>query len=304
MDIVLQTRKLTKTYKRKRIVSEVDMTVRKGEVYGFLGQNGAGKTTTLRMIMGLVQPTSGEVELFGRNVRQGRHNLHGRIGSIVEVPGFYLHLTAEQNLEIHRRLMGVQDPDTIRKHLKLVGLQDAADKKVKTFSLGMKQRLGIARALLHYPELLILDEPTNGLDPLSMKETREIILNLCRQRELTVLISSHILSEIQQLATRIGIIHQGVLLEQIDYRDLLKKNRSYIQIQVDNDTKAAMLLEQKLGITDYTVWEQNALRLYERLDDAATINEMLVTHGIKVHDISVAGQTLEDYFVRLTGGAT
>lgn len=301
MSIILQTRNLTKVYRGKRVVNDVNMQVNRGDIYGFLGQNGAGKTTMLRMIMGLVKPTTGEIEIFGQDVRRGRKDIHSRIGSIIELPGFYLHMTARQNLDMHRRLMGVQDDRTVQEHLDLVGLTEEADHKVKTFSLGMKQRLGIARALLTRPELLILDEPTNGLDPLGMKEIRELLLKLTKQRGLTVLISSHILGEIQQMATRIGIIHRGTLLEQIDFAELQKKNRTYIQLKVDDDQRAVFLLEQKLGIHDYTVWEKHVIRIYERLEDGASINETLIKYGVMVHDMTVAGKSLEDYFVRLTG---
>lgn len=304
MEYVLRTRRLTKKYRGRAVVRDVHMTVRPGEIYGFLGPNGAGKTTTLRMILGLIRPSSGEVELFGEKLTPGNYRLLERIGSIIEFPGFYPNLTAAENLEIHRRLMGMGNRDCIDEALDVVGLSGARNRKVKTFSLGMKQRLGIARALMHHPELLILDEPTNGLDPAGIKEVRQLLLDLAQNRRITVLISSHILSEVQQMATKIGIIHQGRLLEEIDYDTLQKKNRHYIEVKVSDDKKAAFLLEQKLGITDYLICEPGVIRIYERLSDSGRINRTLVENQVDVREIFLMRDTLEDYFLRLTGGET
>lgn len=304
MNHVLRTYNLTKTYKGIAAVKGLNMNIRAGEIYGFLGQNGAGKTTTLSMLMGLAKPSAGEIELFGESPSGKNRELYGRIGSIIDYPGFYGNLTARENLEIHKRMMGVQDKNCIPEKLELVGLQDTANKKVKDFSLGMKQRLGIARALLHHPELLILDEPTNGLDPIGIKEMRELILELSREKKVTVLISSHILSEVQQLADTIGIIHKGELLEEIDYEELQKRNRHYLQLRVNDDKKAAMLLEQGLSIGDYTVWEKGVIRIYERLNDASEVNRKMVAAGLDVSELSLKFDTLEDYFIRLTGGET
>ena len=253
--MLLKTINLTKQYKSKKAVDEINITLKKGEIYGFLGQNGAGKTTTIRMIMGLVKPTSGEIELFGQKITPGDHSHFDRIGSIIEFPGVYPNLTAAENLEIHRRLMGVTNKNYIDEALDITGLTEVRNKNVKGFSLGMRQRLGLARALLHKPELLILDEPTNGLDPVGIKEVRNLILDLSMKRNITVFMSSHILSEVQQLATRIGIIHHGKLLEEIDYESLTKKNRHYIELKVNDDKKAAFLLENNLQITDYKITE-------------------------------------------------
>ncbi|MGE5631623.1 MAG: ATP-binding cassette domain-containing protein [Caulobacteraceae bacterium] len=189
-----------------------------------------------------------------------------------------------------------------QKNLDIVGLTDVSGKMVKEFSLGMKQRLGIARSLLHHPEFLILDEPTNGLEPIGIKEVRELILDLCKDKKVTVLISSHILSEVQQLADTIGIIHKGKLLEEISYSELQKRNRHYLQVRVDDDKKAAMLLEQRLNLSDYSIWEKNILRIYERLNEAAEINSMLVKSDIRVKELTIKTDSLGDYFVRLTGG--
>ncbi len=300
MNYVLRTFKLSKSYSGIPAVNNLSMNIKAGEIYGFLGQNGAGKTTTLSMLMGLAKPGSGEIELFGETLSGRNRELYGRIGSIIDYPGFYGNLTACENLDIHKRMMGVQDKQCITKKLELVGLKEATNKKVNKFSLGMKQRLGIARALLHQPELLILDEPTNGLDPMGIKEMRELILSLSREKKVTVLISSHILSEVQQLADTIGIIHRGKLLEEIDYKELQKRNRHYLQLRVSDDRKAAMLLEQGLGIADYRVWEKGVVRIYERLNDASEVNRKMVAAGLEVSEICLKYDSLEDYFIRLT----
>ncbi|MCH5584424.1 ABC transporter ATP-binding protein [Shimazuella sp. AN120528] len=302
MDYVLQTYHLTKRYKDKVVVNDLNMTIKTGDIYGFLGQNGAGKTTTLRMLMGLIRPSAGEVELFGAELNGNRNKALERIGAIIEYPGFYLNLNAVDNLEIHRRLMGMGNKECIDEVLTTVGLLDAKHQKVRNYSLGMKQRLGIARALLHHPELLILDEPTNGLDPGGIKEIRQLFLDLTKQRGITFIISSHLLSEVEQVANRIGIIHQGRLLEEIDYETLQKKTRHYLEIKVDDGQRAAYVLEQKLNITDYLVTEPGILRLYEQLDQPEKINLTLTKNDIGVKKIVLSGDSLEDYFLKLTGG--
>lgn len=301
MEYILRTHNLTKEFKKFSAVSDLNMNIKQGEIYGFLGENGAGKTTTIRMIMGLMKETSGEIELFSEKPSRKNRDIYKRIGSIIEYPGFYPNLTAKENLEIHRRMMGVQDKDSIINSLKITGIQEVKDKKVKEFSLGMKQRLGIARAILHHPEFLILDEPVNGLDPSGIKEIRELILDLCNNQGITFLISSHILSEIQQMATKIGIIHKGKLLEEIEYDELQKKNRHYINIKVNDDKKASIILEQKLRISDYVIWEKNNLRVYEKLEQASKVNKILVSNDLCVDELCVKEDSLEDYFLRLTG---
>ena len=300
MEYILKTYKLTKEFKNFSAVKNLNMNIKQGDIYGFLGENGAGKTTTIRMIMGLMKVTSGEIELFSEKDSKQNRNLLQRIGSMIEYPGFYPNLTAGENLEIHRRMMGMQDKNCIIESLKITGIQDVKDKKVKEFSLGMKQRLGIARAMLHHPEFLILDEPTNGLDPSGIKETRELILDLCKTQGITFLISSHILSEIQQMATKIGIIHKGKLLEEIEYEELQRRNRHYINIKVNDDKKASFILEQKLNIKDFVIWEKNNLRVYENLQHASKINNILVSNDICVDELCVKVDSLEDYFLRLT----
>ncbi|ACA55190.1 ABC transporter ATP-binding protein [Clostridium botulinum] len=302
MENILQTYNLTRKYGTTAVVDNINMNIKKGEIYGFLGRNGAGKTTTLRMIMGLISPTKGEYELFGK--KMGDREVFGRIGAIIETPGFYPNLTARENLDIHRRLMGIPNKEYVDEALEIVGLTnyDIKKKKVKKYSLGMKQRLGVARALLHKPELLILDEPTNGLDPVGIKEMRETLLDLNKKKEITILVSSHILGEIQQLATKIGIIHNGKLLEEIDYKSFEKKNRHYINLRVDNDKRAVTILEKSMNIKDYEVTEPNKIRIYEMLDKSNDVAKKMISEGVDVYEVNVMNDTLEDYFVRLTGG--
>ena len=304
MKYILQTRNLTKRYGNKTVVNDLNMNINKGDIYGFLGQNGAGKTTTLRMIMGLIQSTAGEIEVFGSKLDQKDQNkIMERIGVIIEYPGFYLNLTAEENLEIHRRLMGMGNKESIEEALAIVGLLEAKDQKVKGYSLGMKQRLGIARAILHHPEFLVLDEPLNGLDPVGIKEIRQLFLDLSKQG-ITILISSHLLSEIEQIATRIGIIHHGNLLEEVDYETLQKKSRHYLEINVNDEQKTVFILEQKLGITDYLIVGQGTVYLYENIDQPALINATLTSNGIEVQGILLSRDSLEDYFLKVTGGGS
>ncbi|MBN3397482.1 bacitracin ABC transporter ATP-binding protein [Clostridium botulinum] len=302
MENILKTYNLTRKYGTTAVVDNINMNIKKGEIYGFLGRNGAGKTTTLRMIMGLISPTKGEYELFGK--KMGDREVFGRIGAIIETPGFYPNLTARENLDIHRRLMGIPNKEYVDEALEIVGLTnyDIKKKKVKKYSLGMKQRLGVARALLHKPELLILDEPTNGLDPVGIKEMRETLLDLNKKKEITILVSSHILGEIQQLATKIGIIHNGKLLEEIDYKSFEKKNRHYINLRVGNDKRAVTILEKSMNIKDYEVTEPNKIRIYEMLDKSNDIAKKMILEGVDVYEFNVMNDTLEDYFVRLTGG--
>lgn len=302
MEYILKTADLTKKYKTHTAVDGISISLKKGEIYGFLGQNGAGKTTTIRMIMGLIKPTSGRIELFGENAESSRKAAFERIGSMIEIPGFYPNLTAAENLDIHRRMMGMGNKESIEESLEQAGLLDARNKRVKNFSLGMKQRLGIARSLLHHPDLLILDEPTNGLDPAGIKEVRQLVMDLASKRNIGVLVSSHILSEVQQMATKLGIVHHGKLVEEIEQQALQMKNRHCVEFKVSNDREAVMLLEQKLDIYDYSVPEPGVVRVFEKLSDSAVINRLLVENRIEVGEITMLRETLEDYFLSLTGG--
>ena len=303
MEHIVQTHELTKRYKAKVAVDHINIGLRKGEIYGFLGKNGAGKTTTMRMILGLVRPSSGSVELFGESIRPGQYRHGGRIGSIIETPGFYPNLTAGENLEIHRRLVGETDRLTISRTLDRVGLNESANTLAKAFSSGMKQRLGIARAILHSPELLVLDEPNNGLDPEGIKQMRRLYSSLVADYGITIFISSHILSEINQLAHRICIIDRGRVIEEVDAETIRKKNRKYLMLRVADDRSASRIIETSLHIEDFVVTGKGVIHVYERLEDGAKIVRALVTEGVDVFENTVMKDSLEDYFLSLTGTA-
>ncbi|WP_242225370.1 ABC transporter ATP-binding protein [Bacillus cereus group sp. BfR-BA-01380] len=304
MSTIIKTTNLTKIYGNQKSVDNLNINVNQGEIYGFIGRNGAGKTTTIRMLLGLIKPTSGKIEIFGEDFFQNQKEILRRIGSIVEVPGFYENLTARENLLINAKIIGVHKKNAIEEALEIVGLQHETKKLVGKYSLGMKQRLGIARALLHYPELLILDEPTNGLDPIGIKEMRKLIKSLAQERNITILISSHILAEVEQLVDHMGIIHEGKLLEEISLDALRKTNRKYLEFQVNNDNKAAMLLEKQLHIFDYEVHDEGNIRVYSHFGQQGQINKLFVQNDIEVLKIMMSEDRLEDYFTKLVGGGT
>lgn len=302
---ILETKALTRKYDGQIAVDAVNLHVPKGCIYGLLGRNGAGKTTTIRMIMGLVKPTSGEIQLFGKPVQSSNSKqIYGRIGSIIEAPGFYQNLTGRENLDILARLRGVHRSDAAEYALARLGLDQEPRKLVSQYSMGMKQRLGIAAAIMHEPELLILDEPINGLDPIGIQEMRSFLTDLCKEKRVTIVISSHILSEIEQLADVVGVIHQGKLIEEITIQEIQRRNRRYLEFQVSNPNKAVMLMEQHYQIDDYEVHEQGCIRVYSHHGEQAQINRLLVEHDIDVSKIALSEDNLEDYFVKLIGGGT
>ena len=300
----MDTNALTKQYGTQVVVNKLNMNVKKGEIYALLGCNGAGKTTTLRMIMGLLKPTSGEVRIFGEKLNTNNSKVFQRIGALIEAPSFYENLTAQENLELIASLRGIHNENAINSALILVGLECENKKKVGKFSLGMKQRLGIALALMHEPELIILDEPTNGLDPIGIQQIRVLIRDLCNQKNTTFLISSHILSEVEQLADRIGIIEKGNLLEETYMDDIGKYNRHYVKMAVSNAMQTIPILESKLGIFDFEIEDDNTLKIYEIERDMAEVNRVLNNASIGVSEISMNKGNLEEYFIRVTGGHT
>lgn len=298
---ILKTSNLTKTYKNKNAVSSLNMCINKGDIYGFIGKNGAGKTTTIKMIVGLSQPTSGNLTLFeDKSLSKGRR----KIGTVIEAPAFMPNLTARQNMYIQWKLLGNKNKAIIDEMLKLVGLQDVGKKKVKNFSLGMKQRLGIAMTLMGEPEFLVLDEPTNGLDPAGIVEVRELLLKLNREEGLTILISSHILSELSKLATRIGIIHEGVLLEEFPIEELDKRCKSKLEVVVNDVEKAATILKEQLNITDYKILNDTTIEIYDLSNDSGVINSTLAKNDIIVNSISTSHADLEEYFLNIIKGGT
>lgn len=301
-EVVLKTYKVSKKYKDQIAVDNVNMTIRKGDIYGFIGQNGAGKTTLIRLITGLAHKTSGEIELFGGSSEAELNKGREFIGSLIESPAFYANMTARENLEVSRLVRNIPNKESIDEVLNLVGLKDTGKKKVKDFSLGMRQRLGIANALLGNPKLLILDEPINGLDPKGIIEIRELLKKINREKDITILISSHILGELSELATTYGIISHGKLIEEITAKQLAEKCRQYIDLIVDDTKKSVILLEKEFGINDYEVLANNEIRIYSHLDQSGMINSTLSKNGILVDKIAIKGEKLEEYFMEVVGG--
>jgi len=293
---VIETKGLTKKFKRFTAVQNLNLQIPKGALYGFLGPNGAGKSTTIRMLLGLIKPTRGSIFLFKQDLAKHRMEILRKVGSLVEAPSYYEHLTAGENLEITRRILQLPKKE-IDKALEIVKLAKWKNEKVKHFSLGMKQRLGIAQALMGNRELLILDEPTNGLDPAGVREIRELILSLPEIMNATVLISSHILNEIEQIADYVGIIHQGKLLFQGTLEALKAKGRKEIIIEAHPLHKVVEFLQGK----GYAVSrKQNRLYLSANINPEI-LNRELVMHGFGVSHLSENLGSLEDIFLQLTG---
>ncbi|MFR1050428.1 MAG: ABC transporter ATP-binding protein [Lachnospirales bacterium] len=299
---ILVTRGLTKRYGAALAVDHADITLPKGEIYGLVGRNGAGKTTIIRMVASQTVPTSGEVELFGATGERDLEKARSRTGAMVEIPSFYPYLTARENLEYYRRQRGIAGARVVEDALEQVGLTDTGKKKFKTFSLGMKQRLGLALALMNRPELLLLDEPINGLDPEGIVEFRNLLLELNRQYQTTILISSHILSELQNLATCYGFIDKGRMLEQLTAVQLAEKCRDCLELRVDDAPRAAAMLERELGLRDFEILPGGAIRLYEGLSEPQKVTRLLVEQGIALSGMEHRGANLEDYFLGLIGG--
>lgn len=300
-ETVIRTEGLSKHFGEVRAVEGLDLTVGRGEVYGFLGRNGAGKTTTIRMMLALARPSAGHVEILGHRMAPNAVRAFERIGSMVETPGAYGNLTARENLELQRNLLGLRRNGWVDEVVEMCGLGQYLDRRAGTLSLGNKQRLGLARALLHKPEVLILDEPTNGLDPVGIAEIRALLKRLASDRGTTVFLSSHILSEVQQIATRIGIIHEGRLLEEISYDELRLLSRTFLEFAVSDTKRAVWVLEEQRGLRDLAVHEGGNVRVYGEFEHAGDLNSALVAAGVNVRSVRVSEDNLEDHFVKLTG---
>jgi ABC-2 type transport system ATP-binding protein len=302
MSYILRTINMTKSFKNKEVLSNVNMNVTKGEIYGFLGPNGAGKTTMMKLITNLIKPTSGEIEIFGEKLTSKSYETLKRIGSIIEYPVFYDKLTGRDNLELHCEYMGYYDKTSIDKALNLVGLEGIEKKAVKDFSLGMKQRLGIARAIITKPEILILDEPINGLDPVGIKEIRNLIKMLNKEYGITVLISSHILSEVEQIADTIGVINKGKLIEEVSMDSIREHNTEYVEIITKDYKKAAFMLENDLKIFNFKILDNGLIRIYDLEISQSHISKTLILKGIEIEGINKKNSSLEDHFLNLLNG--
>lgn len=301
-DYVIETKNLTKQYGTQMSVSDLNIHVKKGRIYGLLGRNGAGKTTTMKMLLGLTAPTSGEVEILGKNIRTNSKQVLPHIGSLIEAPGFYPNLTGTENLRIFAELRNIKNANAIKGALELVGLPYRDKKLFSQYSLGMKQRLAIALAVMHNPSILILDEPINGLDPIGIAEVRSFIRELCDAQGKTILISSHILSEIALLTDDIGIIDHGVLLVEESLTELENKNRHYIQFGVSDSKTAARILQNDLRIQNFKVCDQHILQVMDVNVPIALINRTFIQNGLEVSEAHMCEDTLEDYFKQVTRG--
>lgn len=299
-EILLQTSGLTKQFGNHKAVDHVNLHIKRGAVYGFIGRNGAGKTTFLKMISGLSKPTEGEIEMFGYKGKE-LENIRSRVGCLIEAPGLYGNMSAYENLKIKCKLFGISKKGYIEDILKTVGLENTGNKKTKHFSLGMKQRLGIGLALVGEPDLLVLDEPINGLDPQGIAEIRETIIKLRDERNMTILISSHILEELSKIATDYGIIHNGCLIQELTHEELMKRCSERMEIVLDEPNNALPVID-KMGFTNYQVVDKEHIYIFERLNESAQVNLALAQAGIPVKGITITSEKLETYYLNLTGG--
>lgn len=300
-DIVLSTHGLTRAYGRALALDGVDLTVRRGEIYGLIGRNGAGKSTLLRLVSGQSVPTSGSIRLFGKTGADLRRE-RARTGVILEAPSFSPFLGARENLEYYRIQRGIPGQDAVEEALELVELTDTGSKKFKNFSLGMKQRLGLALALMSRPEFLLLDEPINGLDPEGVAQFRELFRRLNQERQTTILISSHVLSELSAVATCYGFLERGRLLEEITAQELRERCQVCLRLQVDDAAKASVIFHIKLGTDAFKVLPDNTLELYDHLDCPQAVSQALAEEGVFLQSMERRGSDLETYFLDLIGG--
>ena len=298
---LLYTNSLSKSFKNQKAVNNIHIHVKKGAIYGLIGRNGAGKTTLLKMISGLATPTGGEIYFLGKSGKE-LEQVRNRVGCHIEAPGLYPEMSAYQNLKCKCIQRKVNSEAYIKELLALVGLENAGNKKTRNFSLGMKQRLGIAMALIGNPDLLVLDEPINGLDPQGIREIREILIKLNQERGITILISSHILDELARVATDYGIIHNGELVQEITAEKLMKRCKEKIHIKTQNLETALTVLDE-MQIDTYSVLDKESIQLDGHISDSAYINTKLVNAGCMVSEIKIQTDTLEEYYFKLTGGA-
>jgi ABC-2 type transport system ATP-binding protein len=300
---VIAISSLTKRFKEVNAVNELSFTVKRGDVFGFLGPNGAGKSTTIRMLLSLISPSSGSIKVFGKSLTNNRNEILANVGAIVEKPDFYQYLPAIKNLEILAKISGKDVPGKrILELLELVGLLDRAKSKVKTYSHGMKQRLGIAQTLLHDPELIVLDEPTTGLDPQGMKEIRDLIIRLSREENKTIFLSSHILSEIEIVANRMIIINKGRKIVEGEVSKLLNSNRLKVTVEVENVELAKAVLDNTVWYNQIESFTENKLSFDLENKEIAELNKFLVEKGVMVNAL-IPVRSLEDYFLNITAEA-
>ena len=303
-EYIVRTKNLTKNYGKFCALNRVGISVKRGEIYGLVGDNGAGKTTFLKLLSGLLAPTEGEISLFGEHEEREIQKMRRRTGVLIETPGFYPQLSVRQNLEYARIQKGVPGKKSVEEILELTGLTTAAEKKAKSLSLGMKQRLGLGIALMGIPELLLLDEPINGLDPSGIVEMRNLLLRLCREKNITILLSSHILSELEQMADTYGFLKDGCLLQQISRKEILKECADYVEIAVSDREKYAVLLEKELSVENYKVMPDGKVRILNAESANEVYSRLALENGLDVLELSRKSQSLEEYYLNLKEGGS
>ena len=298
MDYVMELDGLSKSYGGKRVVDSFSLKMEKGHIYGLIGPNGAGKTTVMKMMVGLTGADAGSIRFFGS---EDLDKMRDRISFIIEEPYMDLNMTARQNMEYLRLLRGIPDKSRIDELLSFVGLENTGKKPAKQFSLGMRQRLGLAMSILPGPEIMVLDEPINGLDPEGIIDIRNMLKELCSSRNMTILISSHILKELSELCTDYAIIREGKLVEELSHEELLQKTHTRLALQTDDVARTATILEDKLNLHDYKITHENEILIYERLDDLRTISKTVTDHGLIITRFNLEGESLEEYYIGKVG---
>lgn len=302
MESIIEIKGLTKEYSSFLALDNISLKIEGGKIYGLLGRNGAGKTTIMKSILGLTFPTKGKIYIKDSLIDYKDTDQFSIIGSMIETPAFYSNLSARENLELFALIRGVTEKNAIEKSLDLVGLDSNSNKTFASFSMGMKQRLGIANAILHEPEVLILDEPTNGLDPIGIVEVRNILIDLCKNYNKTILISSHILSEIEKIVDDIAFIERGKVLEESSIEDIKNRYEKYTSYIVSDVNNSARVLEESYKSLNYIVIDNHEIRVFGLDDRTNRINKLLINNGIDVFQITTQNESLEDYFKKLTGG--
>lgn len=305
MEFAIKLDNISKSYKSQQALEGVSVNIKKGSIYGLIGANGAGKTTIMKSILALTSIDAGRIEIFGNTIKSYRDVPYFKIGNMIETPAFYPNLTAKENLQVICKGRGILKKNSIDEVLEKVGLHSEEKKIFSHFSLGMKQRLGLANAIISNPMLLILDEPTNGLDPNGIIEIRNILSTLNKELGTTILISSHILSEIEEIADTIGAIKKGKLVEECSIRDIYNRGKKYIIIRANNIKKVTILLERELGILEYEVLSDEEVKVFCELEQSWEVNEMLLKNGIRIHEIVCSNRmnnNLEEFYIQLMGG--
>lgn len=300
-EFAVRTEQLTKRFGKNIGIEQVDLHLKRGEIYGLVGRNGAGKTTIMKLLCGILVPTEGKIEILGESFNGLVQGMNERMGNILETPAFFPYLSARENLCYYAKQRGIIDKKRVDELIRFVGLEGAGKKTFKQFSLGMKQRLGIAYALLAEPDILVLDEPTNGLDPQGMIHFRETMKRLAKEKNMSIIISTHILSELSQLATTYGFIKAGHLVREMSAQEIEESCKHHLLFTVDQPKVAATLLEEKLNTKQYEIIEDGKIKVFDHLDDAAKVNELFVLAGLKVSSLQQIKGSLEDYYMEIMG---